>query len=80
MAIATPMYWFIMAPYKSPPCWEWLAIYFHYTVINHASSRLLWLVYANMAYHYISICEHTGSCEAYAKLHESSVSDDFPFE
>ena len=23
------MYGFIMAPYKSPPFWEWLAIYFH---------------------------------------------------
>ena len=26
----TPMYWFIMAPYKSPPFWEWLAICFRW--------------------------------------------------
>ena len=29
---ATPMYWFVMAPYPKPPfdtIWGWLAIYFH---------------------------------------------------
>ena len=31
MAIATPIHWFIMAPYEAT-CWEWLAIYFHYSV------------------------------------------------
>ena len=34
----------------------------------------------NIWNHYISICEHTGSCEAYAKLHASSVNEQFPFE
>ncbi len=31
MAIATPMYWFIMAPYKSPPFGS-CAIYLHHSV------------------------------------------------
>ena len=29
-----------MAPYKSPPFWEWLAIYFHYGVIVDLTSRV----------------------------------------
>ena len=34
--LATPMYGFIIAPYKSPPFWEWLAIYFHYGVYQNS--------------------------------------------
>ena len=29
---ANPMYWFIIAPYEKSTFWEWLAIYFHYSV------------------------------------------------
>ena len=35
---ATAMYWFTMAPYESPPFWEWLAIYFHRSVMKTVST------------------------------------------